>query len=316
MTIRWAESRIMKASRFFLAALFFAIITSTLYAERRALTVFIGDYPKESRWSRLNSSNDKIIILDMLKGIGFQSNNITCLEDYQATFKAINNAFERLIMACRPGDQVYIHFSCHGQWVTDLDGDESLRSPRDRYDESVVPYDAAVAYGMNGYKGENHLVDDRINEYLCRLEDKVGKRGSVVVVIDACHSGDAQRLGNAEIDTVTTDNVLTIRGVKEPLELPATGRTCFCLPREAKCLIISACKSFESNHECNVGGIWYGRLSYAISKSLARGMTPEALKQTIEAWYYSMAVDSPLPKGRKQSPQVVIPSEYYNRRLF
>ena len=37
----------------------------------------------------------------------------------------------------KSGDIVYLHFSCHGQPVEDLDGDE-----KDGWDESIVPYDA------------------------------------------------------------------------------------------------------------------------------------------------------------------------------
>ncbi len=36
-------------------------------------------------------------------------------------------AFKRLAARCRRGDIVYVHYSGHGQLMTDLDGDEALR---------------------------------------------------------------------------------------------------------------------------------------------------------------------------------------------
>ena len=223
-------------------------------ARKRALTVFIGDYPENSGWSNIHSLNDKTIILNSLETVGFQANDIICLENSAATRNAIDDAFESLILACRPGDIVYIHFSCHGQLITDANGDETLRDARDRYDESLVPYDAAVEYGKNGYDGAKHLVDDAVNEYLCGIEDKVGKKGSVLVVFDACHSGDARREYSDDVD------VEYVRGFAQPFELPSTGKLLEETPREAKCVTISACRDFESNYECKIGGVMYGRL--------------------------------------------------------
>ena len=42
-------------------------LCSILNAENRyALTVFISEYPKESGWNHINSSNDKKVIIPML----------------------------------------------------------------------------------------------------------------------------------------------------------------------------------------------------------------------------------------------------------
>ena len=279
-------------------------------ARKRALTVFVGDYPENSGWSIIHSSNDKAIILKALETVGFQANDIICLENSGATRKAIDASFERLILSCRPGDQVYVHFSCHGQLITDVDGDECLRDARDRHDESLVPFDAAVEYGKNGYDGMKHLVDDAVNEYLCRLEDKVGKKGSVLVVFDACHSGDARR--EYSEDAVGE----YVRGADKPFELPSTGELVEWLPREAKCVTISACRDFESNYECKIGGVMYGRLSYAVSKALRPGMTAVQLKNTIEGIYEELSHSSPLRKGRTQKPVFHASPEYSNRKLF
>lgn len=279
-------------------------------ARKRALTVFVGDYPEDSGWTTIHSTNDKTIILRMLGTLGFQVDDIICLENSAATRKAIDTSFERLILSCRPGDEVYIHFSCHGQFITDVDGDETLRVSGDRYDESLVPYDAFFEYGKNGYDGTSHLVDDTVNEYLCRLEDKVGRKGSVIVVFDACHSGDAHR------DYSEDDEIECVRGADRPFDLPSTGKMVLDVPREAKCVIISACRVFESNYECKVEGVLFGRLSYAISMTLKPGMTASQLKYSLEKIYQELSVSSPLHKGRTQKMVFHAPSEYSNRSLF
>ncbi len=294
----------------------FAIIVAAIMlcqlaeARKRALTVFIGDYPENSGWSNIHSVNDKTIILNSLETVGFQANDIICLENSAATRNAIDDAFERLILACRPGDIVYIHFSCHGQLITDVNGDEALRYARDRYDESLVPYDAAVEYGKNGYDGAKHLVDDAVNEYLCGIEDKVGKKGSVLVVFDACHSGDARREYADDVD------VEYVRGFAQPFELPSTGKLLEETPREAKCVTISACRDFESNYECTVGGVMYGRLSYAVSKALRSGITAAQLRDSIEEVYQELSRSSPLRQGRTQNIVYHYSSDYSNRKLF
>ena len=112
---------------------------------RRALLVFVGDYPSESGWNRIAAQNDKRIVLRMLADNGFRAKDVICLEEAGATYGAIISALDKLADETGPGDQVYVHFSCHGQQITDQDGDESLVDPKDRYDEALVPYDACVS---------------------------------------------------------------------------------------------------------------------------------------------------------------------------
>ena len=70
-------------------------LCSILNAENRyALTVFISDYPEESGWNHINSSNDKKVIIPMLNKLGYNNSNIICLEDEGATYSSIINAFE------------------------------------------------------------------------------------------------------------------------------------------------------------------------------------------------------------------------------
>lgn len=42
-------------------------------------------------------------------------------------------------------------------------------------------------------RGEKHLTDDEVNYYLSAIRRRVGEKGKIFVVVDACHSGDATR---------------------------------------------------------------------------------------------------------------------------
>ena len=72
-------------------------LCSVLSAENRyALTVFISEYPEESGWNSLNSSNDKEVILPMLSSLGYSDSDIICLEDASATYSNIIEALGAL----------------------------------------------------------------------------------------------------------------------------------------------------------------------------------------------------------------------------
>lgn len=270
--------------------------------EKYALTVFISEYPKESGWNSLNSSNDKTVIIPALESLGYKLGNIICLEDSQATYAAIIKSFSQLSSILNKGDEVYIHFSCHGQQITDLNRDEAVLNPKDKYDEALVPYDAYIAYGWNGYKGDKHLIDDEINDWLHQISTRVGKEGVVIYVADACHSGDSFR-------TVSDINYVGYRGTFDRFELPLRRAVKTEERQEVNWISISACKDFQTNYECEYNGLRYGRLSLAISRVLRSGITVSELIDGLREEYSKM----PLPKGKAQSLEVNFPKSRSER---
>ena len=294
------------------------LVIFTTEAKKKAFTVFIGDYPgvEVSGWTKIHAGNDKLIVMETLHKNGFHDDEIITLEDSYATYQSITQALSAFVKTCLPGDEIYIHFSCHGQWITDVDGDEKLRNPRDRYDESIIPYDAQVACNWrgSGYMGENHLIDDELNRFFSDIEKKIGKKGCLLVIIDACHSGDSQRLYTNDEGT---DEYSQYRGSKEAFDLPLNGRARSFHYEDIDCLYITACQDFESNYECTVNGVTYGRLSYAISKAWKSGMNQDSIREAVEREYDSLAVLSPLPKkDLTQRPTFVLPKKYSGRKLF
>ena len=117
---------------------------------------------------------------------------------------SVKVAFNNFTSVCKEGDLVYIHFSCHGQPVEDLNGDEP-----EGWDEALVPIDAKKVYQKGVYEGKNHIIDDELNEYLREIRTKVGKNGFVYVVVDACHAGSSYRGDEEERITRGTNRGFT-----------------------------------------------------------------------------------------------------------
>ena len=272
---------------------------------KRALTVFIGDYPKESGWNTISSQNDKAIILEMLYSNGFKPSDVTCLEESRATCSSIVAALENLASSVKSGDQVYVHFSCHGQQITDQDGDEALVNPGDRYDEAIVPYDAAVSYGWHGYKGEKHLTDDVLNDYFSRIQKAVGAKGCLLVVNDSCHSGSSERADG--------DRALPpYRGSFDAFEQPLLSTRRVSAIKPVTWISVTACKDFQTNFEVNVDGRMYGRLSYAISRCFRSGIETERLIEALKDMYDRL----PISANRVQSLQYSIDDKQKSKVLF
>lgn len=222
--------------------------------ERRALLIGIGEYPAESEWTLVHGDNDVRIIREFLLGQGLRGECIETVTNEKATKKGIMSALEGLVNTAGKGDAVYIHFSGHGQQVTDLDGDEE-----DGFDEAWVPYDARKKYVAGVYEGENHIIDDEINVCLKKLRAKVGAKGRITLVLDACHSGSGSRgLGDDEY----------FRGTDEKFILPSGPAGRSGLSNTVEWLFIGACKSYQTNYELKAAdGKFYGCLSYVIASS-------------------------------------------------
>ena len=221
-----------------------------------ALVIGIGEYPKESGWCTIHGDNDIPIVEEMLDYNGFGKDNIQILKNEKAIKQAIMQALGDLIQKANEGDVVYIHFSGHGQQITDLDGDEP-----DGYDEAWIPYDACQKYNPNGYVGQNHIIDDELFDILTTIRTKVGDSGKIIVVSDACHSGSGSR-GDEDDDVV--------RGTSDKFEIPHAGTNRNAKREIADWLFVSACKSYQNNFEYrDAQGNYYGILSYQLWENRA-----------------------------------------------
>lgn len=219
-------------------------------ANKYALVIGIGEYPDVSGWNKINGDKDIPIVRDILITNGFTASNIVEIKNEQATAKSIRTAFEEMLAKLESGAIVYIHFSGHGQRVTDLDGDEE-----DGFDEAWIPIDANFAYAKGKYEGENHILDDQLNKWLLQIRSKIGVKGKITVVADACHSGGGSRDLEDDVEYV-------VRGTSDDFIIPGTTKQFSGEVSYTDWIFISACKSYQSNYEYN----GMGSLTYALGQ--------------------------------------------------
>lgn len=234
---------------------------------KRALVIGLGEQ-QDKAWNKINGDKDVPLVLGMLKSAGFKS--VTTLVNRQATKTGIIGAFKKMTASCKQGDVVYVHYSGHGQQMTDVHNDE-----KDGLDECWIPYDAYRKVSKT-YHGEKHLTDDELNVYLNVIRNKIGKRGKLLVVIDACHSGDGTRGDDDEVvrgveDTLVVDS-LNARGLYEAFEMVRSlvmgdnSRQKIindkAKPLAERWITISACRSDQVNSEMKKPAV--GKLTYAL----------------------------------------------------
>ena len=232
---------------------------------KRALVIGIGEQVDKS-WAKINGDKDVPLVQQMLQKVGYT--DIRTLVNKQATKAGIVTAFKKLTAQCAAGDIVYIHFSGHGQQVTDVNGDEGKE---DGWDEAWIPYDAYLRYDEKRYKGEKHLIDDELNTLLTAIRNKIGDSGKLLVVVDACHSGDSSR--GDDIDE-------TVRGVKDEFIIPVKRRGTAQKSPE-RWLTLSACKDYQLNQEMKDPKA--GKLTYALYTLSEKGsVTIEAVQMFMQ----------------------------------
>ena len=236
--------------------------------QKRALIICVGEQ-QDPKWANINAENDLRYVQEMLEY--FKYDDISSITGKQATKQGILNAFDSFTSRCTSEDLIYVHFSGHGQRVTDIDGDEAKITIKDRYDESWIPYDAYTSYCEQD-KGEKHLTDDEVAVLLKRVKDRIGPNGQILVVVDACHSGGSTRGHDGLYEGYC------LRGAEEYFQIP-DGESLPTTTIDEEWLTLSACKSYQTNVEClspKVGKLTY--IIYELRRSLQSMSNEEALK--------------------------------------
>lgn len=251
--------------RFFIItiSLLLFVLLPALHAQtRRALVIGLG-LQEDKAWGKINGDKDVLYVDKILKDAKFKAGNIRKLVNQQATKKAIVNAFESLMAQSRRGDLIYVHYSGHGQQMKDVHNDE-----KDGLDECWIPYDA-YRKPCKKDRGEKHLTDDEVNYYLNAIRNKIGDVGKMLVVIDACHSGDATRGSDDEVVRGVEDIFEAIKSFiwGEPSE---KGKEKVVNPKakenKERWITISACRSDQVNIEMKNPVV--GKLTYALYKKI------------------------------------------------
>lgn len=281
--------------RYKVFALVFVLFTGAIVAEaatKRALVFGLGKQADAS-WAKIHGDNDVDYVVKMLQKMGYT--DIRTLKNEQATKQAMVQAFQQLARHCHKGDEVYVHYSGHGQLMTDLDGDESLKweGRHAQWDEAWVPYDAYMTYCAEDH-GEKHLSDDEVALLLQAIRQRIGQKGELVVVVDACHSGDA---------TCGPDDDEPVRGIDTKFNIPRqldTPQTK--QPVAEQWRTISACKPYQLCTEIKEPQV--GKLTYALYKlgEVAMKKSNEELEHILTLFmeqHKSRLTQTPMVTGKK-----------------
>ena len=102
------------------------------------------------------------------------------------------------------------------------------------------------------------VIDDELNVIFTRLRVRVGAKGKIIVIADACHSGSGSR--------GQLDDEIIVRGTGDKFILPRQTSNIIKKPEPTEWLFVAACKPYQSNYEYRTPeGDYYGVLSYIIA---------------------------------------------------
>jgi hypothetical protein len=284
------------------------------------LIVAVGEYPVKSRIKSIASVNDVKFIKAALGRNGFEQKNIDTLVNKQATKQAIINALGKLSEKAKKDDIVVIHLSCHGQQIRDQKTIELGKDEDDGYDEAFLPYDALPKYNPTGYKGENHLRDDDLYPLLLSIRKKLGNNGSLLILLDACHSGTGTR---DESFAVTRGEPIPFLDPENPpdsiINLSAAEAKQGFFENEADSLsnmvAISASSPQQVNKQVVINNEELGSLSYAFYKALTEttaSNTYELLFQKIRATIQAY-IPEQIPMMEGYGQQIIFNGKYKSK---
>ncbi|MEP7255686.1 MAG: caspase family protein [Ferruginibacter sp.] len=306
--------------KFILFLLSVFITIGSLSQNKLALIVAVGEYPATSKIKPIASVNDVKYIKAALGRNGFEQNNIDTLINSKATKKAIINSLTQLSEKAKKNDIVVIHLSCHGQQIRDQKTIELGKDEDDGYDEAFLPYDAMPKYNPTGYKGENHLRDDDLYPLLLNIRKKLGSEGSLLVLLDACHSGTGTR---DESFAVTRGEPVPFPDPENPLDSvinlsAAEAKQGFfeaAADSLSNMVVISASSPHQVNKQIIINNEEIGSLSYSFYKALTEMSAENTYQLLFEKIRATMQAFIPeqIPMMEGYGQQIIFNGKYKSR---
>jgi len=265
---------------------------------KHALLIGISDYPVrpngERSWVDLSSENDIKLVKNMLLGQEFKLANIVEIVDEKATASNVLSGLDVLLSKLKTGDIVYIHYSGHGQQIADWDSKDypevkyiSKDEGEDGFDEAFALYNAPIDY-FEGYRFNEHLIDDQLDYYVSAIENKIGKTGHVVLVLDACHSGS----GTRGSEPTKKRGISTVCAPKTYKKTYFVDDNKGFKSGEGIKSVFMGCKDEQVNYEINVNGTGYGSLSYALVEAISNLKDKSSYKNVFDLVYGKLLINS------------------------
>lgn len=146
-------------------------------SSRHALIITVSRYADAQLPELPGAKIDKQSATQIAQALEVPTENISYLEDEQATGDGIRQALRQLTERVQEGDRVYIHFSGHGTRNPDAQAGGCV--------EALLAYDGAAQGTLT-----NHEMAENLNA-ITRKTDKL------LVLIDACHSGGVVQAATA-----------------------------------------------------------------------------------------------------------------------
>jgi len=192
--------------------------------------------------------NDVEKVQEYLLKNGYSKNNITIITDdtrVKPTRKNIIQAFLDILLT--HAERIYIHYSGHGIWVKDMNGDEE-----DGRDEAIVPLDCNKS-GL--------ITDDQLRGLLTFMSPNT----KLTAVFDCCHSGTGLDL---KYNLIQADNFIREgrKFVNNKKWIIKEDTKAFITPGEV--YLISGCQDHQTSTDDYISGDYQGALTFYLLQIL------------------------------------------------
>jgi len=182
-----------------------------------SVAVLFGlNYPGTN--SKLNGCvNDANNMASFVKTLGYDAHVFTDVDQKTRSYTTRKGIVGILQMYAQEAKtkrykNFLIHYSGHGTYIKDLDGDE-----QDRRDECLVPFD----FMQNGF-----ITDDEIHAILSLFPSET----NIKIIMDCCHSGT---ICDLDYQKSSATEKMTFHKSKKPIN--------------AKCIMISGCMDSQTS---------------------------------------------------------------------
>lgn len=168
---------------------------------------------------------------------GYKKENIVILTDNTKKKPTRENIIKELLcLILSKQTSLFFHYSGHGSYEWDLDGDEN-----DGKDECLIPLD----YDKNGV-----IVDDELRGLLCCLR----YNQSLFCLLDCCHSGTGMDLRYNLFQRYGTDYFTLLRDKKR-------------VNTRGDCVMISGCLDHQTSADAYIDNKFQGAMTSSFIKS-------------------------------------------------